>query len=201
MQLTPLVTDVEEAKERLAEYSKLAADERTAEDERIKAGYRAAARGMPVISLAEAVTAGGHFDNGLPRIAVVRADSQKCWIHVENETSQRHALIFSRHPEGENRGALVGIDTVRVSVPRDLGFNGNGRYWNRASTIVPIIPPEHRPKRRRLHRFHILWEVESWTLEAPRDPALLKWIGGDLWAVVAAWDLSELERHVLAGRR
>jgi hypothetical protein len=199
MQLTPLVTDAEEAKERLVEYSKLAADERTAEDRRIQAGYRAAARGMPVISLSEAVQAGGYFDNGLPRIAVVRADAKMCWLYSDWLGNRREALIFSRHPEAENRRALVGIDTVRVEVPEHSERRNN--RWTRARTIVPLIPPEHRPKRRRLHLFHILWEVESWTLEAPRDPALLKWIGGDLWAVVAAWDLSELERHVLAGRR
>ena len=199
MQLTPLVTDAEEAKERLSEYSKLAADERTAEDKRIQAGYRAAARGMPVISLSEAVQAGEYFDNGLPRIAVVRADAQTCWLYSDWLGDHREALIFSRHPEAENRRALVGIDTVRVEVPEHPKRHNN--RWRRARTIVPLIPPEHRPKRRRLHLFHILWEVESWTLEAPRDPALLKWIGGDLWAVVAAWDLTELERHVLAGRR
>ncbi|MGH3300400.1 MAG: hypothetical protein ACRDOK_01755 [Streptosporangiaceae bacterium] len=34
----------------------------------------------------------------------------------------------------------------------------------------------------------------------PRDPALLRWIRGDLWAVVAQWDLTELERAVLSSR-
>lgn len=32
------------------------------------------------------------------------------------------------------------------------------------------------------------------------DPALLKHIGGDLYAVLATWDLTELERSVLGGR-
>lgn len=31
------------------------------------------------------------------------------------------------------------------------------------------------------------------------DPALLKHIGGDLWAVVAVWNLTDLEMAVLAG--
>lgn len=37
--------------------------------------------------------------------------------------------------------------------------------------------------------------------EAPVDPALLKHIGGDLYAVVATWDLTDLERAVLDGHR
>lgn len=34
----------------------------------------------------------------------------------------------------------------------------------------------------------------------PGDPALLKHVGGDIYAVVATWDLSPLERLVLSGR-
>ena len=40
--------------------------------------------------------------------------------------------------------------------------------------------------------FHVLWEVESWTPEPPRDPALLRHLRGDLWSVLAVWDLTEL---------
>jgi hypothetical protein len=35
---------------------------------------------------------------------------------------------------------------------------------------------------------------------APRDPALLRHVRGDLWAVLATWDLTELERLVLTQR-
>jgi hypothetical protein len=41
---------------------------------------------------------------------------------------------------------------------------------------------------------------QSWTWIAPEDPALIKHIRGDLWSVMAVWDLSELERLVLAQR-
>lgn len=188
----------DEASRRLREYQGLLADERTAEDERIAAGYRAAARGLPVIRLSEAVHAGGYFDSGLPRIAVVRADASTCWFYSDWAARNHRALIFSRHPEALNRGALVGIDTVRVTVLGRDGFQTSS--WRRAQTIVPVIPPRHRPRRHRLHRFHILWEVEAWEPVPPKDPALIKHVGGDLWAVHAVWDLTELERAVLAGR-
>lgn len=45
----------------------------------------------------------------------------------------------------------------------------------------------------------MLFEAE-WRPEPPKDPALLRHIGGDLYSVVAVWDLTELERAVLAGR-
>lgn len=93
-------------------------------------------------------------------------------------------------------GALVGKHTVRVEVPSPTH---QSRYY--ASTMVPPIPPRFRPRWPRLSQFHVLWEVEKWTQVAPKDPALLKWIGGDLWSVHAAWDLTELERAVLSGGR
>jgi hypothetical protein len=183
-----------EAKERLRDYQKMADTERTALDDRIRAGYRALARGLPVIRLSEAVTAGGWFDNGLPRIAVVRASATNCSVMIDGQD-----LVYFDGPTewGLNRGALVNRYTVRVHVPRPVRV---GRQSWRGSTIVPIIPPNHRPNRRRLHHFHILWEVEEWEPIPPRDPALLRFIGGDLWAVMATWDLTELERAVLAAR-
>lgn len=51
-------------------------------------------------------------------------------------------------------------------------------------------------------------ETRSWhtryrgliAIHAAKDPYLLRPIHGDLCAVVAAWDLTELERSVMAGR-
>ena len=47
--------------------------------------------------------------------------------------------------------------------------------------------------------YHVLWEAE-WQQVVPRDPFLLRHIGGDLYSVVAAWDLTDLERSVIAAR-
>lgn len=47
------------------------------------------------------------------------------------------------------------------------------------------------------------FEVEDWqrTPQPPgTDPALLKHVGGDLWAVLATWDLTPLEAAVLGQR-
>ena len=44
----------------------------------------------------------------------------------------------------------------------------------------------------------ILWEAEWETV--PRDPLLLRHLAGGLYAVMASWDLTPLERAVLKGR-
>ena len=52
--------------------------------------------------------------------------------------------------------------------------------------------------------WHILWEVTEWSSTpqsgpAPYDPLLLKHLGGQLYAVLAEWDLTPLERAVMQG--
>jgi hypothetical protein len=80
----------------------------------------------------------------------------------------------------------------------DGEFIGQGEW----AAILPLIPPRLRPPHG-LDNYHLLWEA-VWTRprtrRAPGDPALLKHIGGDLWAVLAVWDLTPLEQAVLEMR-
>jgi hypothetical protein len=46
-----------------------------------------------------------------------------------------------------------------------------------------------------LSNYHILWEAD-WE-DAPVDPILLKQIDGNFFAVIAQWDLTNVERMVL----
>lgn len=193
MDLATITMPVEAAQERLDAFAKQVASERTDQDRRIIRGYQSLVKGYPIIELSKSVAAGGFFEDGLPKIAVARADSQDCWVVADSGD-----LLFStERPQwrARNRGALVNATTVRVHV----SDRPTMKYrWEAAHTIMPMIPPEHRPNKNRLHLFHILWEVEAWELVAPRDPALLKWIAGDLWEVCAMWDLTDLERAVLS---
>jgi len=201
MQLATLDIDVDQAKAGLDEYSAALRVERTAEDEAIAAAYRAAARGLPIISLSAAVAAGGFFpDNGLPRVAICRADATRCT--VDRPYYSNSVVTFSdEYATGRPTTALVGSHHVTVGVELPAG-----RFVHRATTVVPPVPPRYRPKRgtlrkpSRLGRFHILWEVEKWDPTPPRDPALLRHIRGDLWAVLATWDLTDVERAVLGQR-
>jgi hypothetical protein len=198
MNLTTLEIPRDEAKARLDEYQALLEVERTAEDEAIAAGYRAASRGLPVVLLSQVFERGGWFDNGLPRLAIARADATTVRVEIEGLWGSGDlGLVFLDNDRAVNRGALVGKHTVRVRVPRGE-HNGSSRRGGR--TTVPLVPPRHRPRRSRVRGFHILWEVEAWDPTPPRDPALLRHIRGDLWAVMATWDLSDLERAVLSQR-
>jgi hypothetical protein len=197
MDLAVIPISKDEAVAKLDEYASMIYEERTAEDDAIAAGYRAAARGLPVIDLPRSVASGGLHDNGLPKIAVVRADATTCFARW----SGNDVIFADRDDWHVNRGALVGAHSVRVPFAGDElpGWQARSR-WRSGSTMVPIIPPDCRPKPRRMRRCHVLWEVESWTQTPPYDPALLRHIRGSLWAVLAEWDLTELERLVLTQR-
>jgi hypothetical protein len=192
MDLGTITIDEAEATARVAEYEQVLASERSVEDEAILSAYRAAKRGLPVISLSRAFDIGGFHDNGLPKLAIIRSDATRCWVECRS-----NRLTFADAQFARNMGALVGKHTVQVDT---TVTRPSGQRW-RGSTIVPMVPPRHRPKRGRAHNFHILWEVDEWTPTPPRDPALVRHIRGDLWSVLAVWDLTELERLVLAQRR
>jgi hypothetical protein len=195
MELTTLISP-DEATERLAAYEAQLTSERTAEDDAIRAGYRAAARGLPVIHLPNTIAAGGSFSNGLPRLAVVRADASECFVAVGGPWAHTDRITYADRSDDRGRAA-VGAYRVQVHVPAPATVTN--RQW-RGRTVVPSIPPNVRPRRHRLHLFHILWEVEQWDPTPPVDPALLRHLRGDLWTVHATWDLTELERAVLAAR-
>lgn len=97
------------------------------------------------------------------------------------------------------------LPTGTLSSPQVRNWPGSSWWddpYNGAfRAMVPHVPPGLRP-RHSLDGYATLFEVEEWAKSPapPRDPALLKHIGGDLYAVLATWDLTELERSVLGGR-
>lgn len=208
---------VAEAREKVAEYLKSVRERHSKEDAAILRGYKALARGHRVIDLPKCIRLGGEFDNGLPRIAVATASHHFVWVRRGTEydaTSKQYLSTgsVSFWPDGRYRVAHNRVKdiyrcppgTFTVGQPAPLGRptrTWDGPWEGNYRAMVPIVPPSLRPAHS-LDNYCTLFEVENWALDpdAPRDPALLKHIGGDLYAVVATWDLTELERAVLAGR-
>jgi len=62
---------------------------------------------------------------------------------------------------------------------------------------VPLIPVHLRP-RKAIDKYHVLWEAD-WN-QYPVDPYLLRRFGADAWLVVAAWDLTPVERAVMSSK-
>lgn len=157
-------------------------------DAEIAAIYKRIAQGKTVIRALESIRAAGVGPDGLPRLAIARADVTDCYLHHHS-----NALTFGDRSLRGNSSKTRNIRVEWPAAPRQP----EPRRWEYAAT-VPIIPIHLRPKRG-LANYHILWEAE-WTKRYPVDPYLLRRFGGDAWLVVAAWDLTDVERAVMSSR-
>ena len=194
-----------EAEARAEEYREALRRRADEEYEQVLAGLERMAEGESVLSLRDAMRSAGTDDRGRPRLAVARADREQVKLTVHK---RRTFVDFdARSPR-----ATVHSDTLEVRV--DLGGRppsdawGDYRTMERWYALVPMVPPAGLRKiggSSRLREHFVLWEVEEWSprrIEAdpPVDPLLLRRLGGDLHAVLHAWDLTDLERSVMSGR-
>lgn len=187
METTNIVLDRKKARELYRDYKKHAHWSSPIDDE-IRRTYQLIAQGRIVIKALESIKAAGFNADGTPKLAIVRADSPVCSFRKGNG-----AAIFAANGVSFWGRASA---SQRISV-RWPELPETKRYQYEA--ITPLVPIDMRPKRG-LANYHILWEAE-WEKKIPIDPMLLRRIGkGDLWLVVAAWDLTEIERAALAAR-
>jgi hypothetical protein len=157
-------------------------------DWEIQRTYQNIAQGRVVIRALDSVTTAGLGEDGLPKLAIVRADAKTCMLQSWRDGSARMNKDVWQH----NNHRKSYIDFPAGSFP---GI----RYQNAHRAQTPLVPVHLRPKRG-LQNYHVLFEA-IWRPAPPIDPLLLRRIGqADLWVVCAAWDLTEVERAVLAGR-
>lgn len=149
-------------------------------DQAIQRVYQEIARGRSIICARASIIAAGLDATQRPRLAIARADFKRVYF------------------DGRSRFApstWIRSNAARGSVI-DLGRQAFGEQSVRSGWAqVPLIPVHLRP-RRGLPNYHILFEAD-WTAP-PIDPILLRFLSGDAWLVVAAWDLTEVERACMA---
>jgi hypothetical protein len=160
-------------------------------DEEIRRTYRLIAQGRLVIQAIESVRLAGVGDDGWPKLAIARADQEAQTVTIRSDGSARM-----------RRGDRLWRSSRAVDLDFDWpagSFPPRQRRFDNGEALVPIVPLPLRPKRG-LQNYHILWEAD-WRRAVPQDPLLLRRLGkGDLWLVLAQWDLTEVERAALATR-
>lgn len=157
-------------------------------DWEIQRTYQLIGQGRVVIKALESVTAAGLDDEGYPKLAICRADAERCFLTYWTNGNVR----FAANQWTRERERRQYIEFPAGSFPRR-------RDRLAGVAQLPLIPLDIRPKRA-LENYHILWEA-IWRPAPPIDPMLLRRIGqADLWVVLAAWDLTEVERAALAAR-
>jgi hypothetical protein len=196
------------ARRAFRDYRKAALAEKNAalraDYEALTRGYRAIASGKQVIDLHQVMKAAGVNESFYPRLAIARADGQWCHLslldnggahmtHVQTWTTRR----------GRRPGHVVALPANTFPrVPQwspGQGYSGRPRGWSTvARAMVPMVPPQYHPGAA-LSNYFILWDA-VWEPAPPVDPLLMKHLGGALYAIVAAWDLTPLEQAVMRGR-
>lgn len=130
-----------------------------------------------------------------PKLAIAQVTTKKVYCRYWEDgkvrfLNQNHFWLCKKHD--------VEIKNALPEIPKDIPKSPG---WNelRLSGPVPIVPPQFLPKKV-TKDYYVLWEVETWTPEPPKDPYLLKRITNNMFVVLAAWDLTKIERAAMRGR-
>jgi hypothetical protein len=180
------------------------------EDEQLAKAYHALAKGKTLINVPRALTTANlNPDNQLPNLAIAKADWKWCHLLNANRWGQKegnHHIWFSK--ESSMYRFRKNATNGRIAFDRDVfPMELWDQDWRRRNNVdvlssgtralVPTIPPHLRPDKP--EDFYILWEA-VWEEEPPVDPILLSKVNDTMYAVVAEWDLTELEQQVLKSR-
>lgn len=210
MNVATLAMPVEEAREKLEEYKNGLTLRNDEEYERLVRAYGALAKGTSLVVLSQVIAKAPRDEKLRPRLAIGRADRRQ--VHYERARNASAFETFSTRNGWRERSldTLLSVPVVEAFTPAYPRSQFSPPDQWRDSTIqgyaiVPIVPPAVRG-RRALNTHFILWEVERWADQRigstpDRDPYLLQRIGDDLYAVVGEWDLTDVERAILADRR
>lgn len=162
-------------------------------DDELMRSFKALSEGTPVLDLVETLKLGGVDEKSYPKLAIIRASAETCYWQGNSDGGG----IFSAMLMNRNQLSTSGHNAVIIP-KRTFPLPFVDRYWQRQQAALPHIPPSLRPKGN-LSGYHILWEA-IWKPVPPVDPYLLKRLGPPgsmLYAVLAQWDLTDLERAVL----
>lgn len=173
------------------------------EDEELMRSYRAMALGQRIINLASVlVKAGFDPEKKLPILAVAVADWQYC--HLRHD-SPRLAFTRDKWMSWSYKRSCYTTPAIWFADRSFAPEIWNSHWRNQQKlpeigqrALVPAIPAHLRPAGD-LSGYHILWEAK-WEPSAPVDPLLLKHVSGNIYSIVAQWDLTPIEQAVLEGR-
>jgi hypothetical protein len=212
MNVTAIQMDPAEAREKLTQYRTVLSNRHSqkieAEFEAVERAYQELAKGTPLINPFMAIGQQGWRPDGRPVLAMARADQTKCdfqvgsnsriWMEKTGFTGKWAPcdLVFTARRERWDRQRARNLRiTVRATTEPPVDPK-------RGCAMVPLVPAEAYPTRGLdLAKHFVLWEVEDWDVAPPVDPMLLRPIGGDLYAVIHQWNLTDIERMVIAGTR
>ena len=220
MDIPTIEKPIEEAKAEYEKYSKLLKSRHEKELELLKICNYHLKNGRKLIDIFQVLKHVGLDKNDDPKLAIARADWQ-----IVDFTKQRYAtgIFHSQMAIAKISGSgIFRPSTSKEEIRLPMKFyesEWKNQYANDPEKLrwdefipvrgtieapVPTIPASLRPDAE-LKNYYILFEVESWSEflddsgNTGRDPLLLKRLSNNLFVVLAAWDMTDLEKAVLDG--
>lgn len=166
-------------------------------------GYEALAKGTKLIDIQDVFENCPRGEDHRPKLAIIRADVKQVYFKWRNNST---VYEFSDADNRYRRSTSTRIVQSKANQFIEVGTENWNRYKDiEGYALTPMIPLDVRPVRLDLKNHFILWEVEKWAdvqikAKPDVDPYLLKHLAGTLYAVIAEWELTELERSILKGR-
>lgn len=204
---TPIITmPAEQAEEHYKEYLELVKVRKEKYLEDLKKTYYHLSKEHKVLDIIEVFKNGGVDEKGEPKLGIAPANAKAIMF----EKGSMGSGTFTEHGKW-SRAAKSDVQLPTGTFPIFLEEkNGRVPSWGEGSeranveAKVPIIPAHIMPEGD-LKNYYILFEVtEGWSLPQTAtfkkgDPYLLKRINNNAFAVLAEWDVTELEAAVLRG--
>lgn len=156
----------------------------------LKRSYRYLADGKKMFNLYEVMRHAGIDHEFKPRLAIARAD----WRRVFFRGWESGSGTFT--PDGQAWRKVLNQDLpcIKGTFPSEVKA---WDQWKRLASVVPEIPLVLRPPKA-LSNYHILFEPQ-WESLPKTDPILCKRLSPNMFVILAAWDLTDLELAVMEG--
>lgn len=190
MKLDTITEVKQEAYRKWREYRDAAKAHPTKQYKDLVKAYSQLKSGRKLIDIFKVIQKGGRHNNCHPCLAIAKASAKKVtctyWTDgrvrfEDNETRWNKSITLPNClPSFTFEDAQPWQNNLRLEAP------------------VPLIPPGILPEKL-TSDYYILWEVDEWKMVPPTDPWLLKRVTERLFVVLAGWDLTELEKSVMAG--
>jgi hypothetical protein len=147
--------------------------------------------GRRVLDIHDAIRLGSIKSPGYPNLAIAKATAKNIFCRYYKNGNVRYL-------HDNRRWAPLKEDVdLTACLP---SFQFETEKWRDSHTLtapVPLIPPAVHPGKLKDNHY-ILWEVDKWEQVPPTDPYLLKRITSRIFIVMGSWDLTPIEKAVMA---
>ncbi|HLY81195.1 MAG TPA: hypothetical protein VKQ70_17585, partial [Caulobacteraceae bacterium] len=138
MEIERITVDPAEAREAYLKY-KAHAHYSTPIDREIQRVHEAIAKGKVVVRALASIKAAGLGADGLPKLAIIRADAEQCHLYLRSDGGAR----FSTQAYAPDRNRRTYIDMPAGSFP------DTGKRFRNHVAQTPLVPIHLRPRQKR----------------------------------------------------